>query len=69
MANVGSQINFSKQFIVICAVSFYFQYVAHYLTERNHQGVENLLLKPLATVSSTDEPIHCRKRLGGMLHF
>ena len=45
------------------------EYVAHYHTERNHQGVGNRLLEPLATVSSTDEPIHCRERLGGMLNF
>jgi hypothetical protein len=31
--------------------------------------VDNQLLKPLATVSSTDDPIHCRERLGGMLNF
>jgi transposase InsO family protein len=45
------------------------EYVAHYHTERNHQGVGNRLLKPLATVSSTNDPIHCRERLGGMLNF
>ncbi|MGB5299764.1 MAG: integrase core domain-containing protein, partial [Thiogranum sp.] len=44
-------------------------YVVHYHTERNHQGVGNRLLEPLATVSSTNEPIHCRERLGGMLNF
>ena len=45
------------------------EYVAHYHTERNHQGVGNRLLEPLATVSSTDEPIQCHERLGGMLNF
>jgi transposase InsO family protein len=44
-------------------------YVVHYHTERNHQGVGNRLLEPLATVSSANEPIHCRERLGGMLNF
>jgi hypothetical protein len=44
-------------------------YVAHYHSERNHQGVGNRLLQPLATVHSTDDPIHCRERLGGMLNF
>jgi len=44
-------------------------YVAHYHTERNHQGVGNRLLEPLATVSSIDEPIQCRERLGGMLNY
>lgn len=45
------------------------EYVAHYHSERNHQGVDNRLLEPLATVSSTDEPIQCRERLGGMLNY
>ena len=44
-------------------------YVIHYHTERNHQGVGNRLLEPLATVNSINEPIQCRERLGGMLNF
>jgi hypothetical protein len=40
-----------------------------YHIERNHQGVGNRLLKPLTAVSSIDEPIHCRERLGGMLNY
>ena len=31
--------------------------------------VDNRLLEQLATVSSLDEPINRRKRLGGMLNF
>jgi len=45
------------------------EYVVRYQTERNHQGVGNRLLEPLATVSSNDETIHCRERLGGMLNY
>ncbi len=45
------------------------EYVAHFHSERNHQGVGNRLLEPLATVSTSDEPIQCRERLGGMLNF
>ena len=45
------------------------EYVTHYHTERNHQGVGNRLLKPLAKVSLTDEPIHNRERLGGILNY
>jgi putative transposase len=45
------------------------EYVAQFHRERNHQGVGNQLLQPVATVSSTDEPIQCRERLGGMLNF
>ena len=45
------------------------EYVTHFHSERNHQGVGNRLLKPLARVGSTTDPIHCRERLGGMLNF
>ena len=45
------------------------EYVAHYQTERNHQGVGNRLLEPLSNVGSANDPIHCRERLGGMLNF
>jgi hypothetical protein len=45
------------------------EYVLHFHAERNHQGVDKQLLEPTATVSSTDDPIHCRERLGGMLNF
>jgi putative transposase len=45
------------------------EYVEHYHRERNHQGVGNRLLEPCSTVSSTDGPIQCRERLGGMLNF
>ena len=44
-------------------------YVIHYHSERNHQGVGNRLLEPLATVSLINEPIQCRERLGGMLNY
>ncbi len=45
------------------------EYVAHYHVERNHQGVGNRLLKPVDILSSTNDPVHCRERLGGMLNF
>ena len=45
------------------------EYVAHYHIERNHQGVGNRLLKPVERGSSTNDPIHCRERLGGLLNF
>ena len=40
-----------------------------YHGERNHQGVGNRLLEPPGKVGPTNNPIHCRKRLGGMLNF
>jgi putative transposase len=45
------------------------EYVEHYHGERNHQGVGNRLLEPPGKVGPTNNPIHCRKRLGGMLNF
>lgn len=45
------------------------EYVAHFHSKPNHQGLGNRLLEPLATVSSLDEPIECRERLGGMLNY
>ena len=45
------------------------EYVTHYHSERNHQGVGNRLLQPVATGSSTDELIKYRERLGGMLNY
>ena len=45
------------------------EYVAHYQTERNHQGVGNRLLESLSNVGSANDPILCRERLGGMLNF
>jgi putative transposase len=45
------------------------EYVVHYDTERNHQGVGNRLLKPLATVSPIDAPIRRHERLGGILNY
>ena len=44
-------------------------YVAHYHAERNHQGVGNRLLVPLAKAGSANDQTHCRERLGGMLNF
>jgi hypothetical protein len=44
-------------------------YVIHYHTGRNQQGVGNRLLEPLARVGSTNDPTHCRERLGGLLNY
>jgi putative transposase len=44
------------------------EYVAHYHTERNHQGLEGRLIAPLANDSGAG-PIDCRERLGGLLRF
>ena len=44
-------------------------YIAHYHTERNHQGLGNRLLDTTSAAGSPDDPIQHRERLGGMLSF
>ena len=45
------------------------EYVAHYHTERNHQGVDNRLLEPPDTSSAANEVVYRRERLGGLLNY
>ena len=45
------------------------EFDSHYRSERNHQGVGNQLIEPSAMSRSTNDPIKCRERLGGMLNF
>jgi transposase InsO family protein len=45
------------------------EFIAHYHMERNHQGVENRLLQPRATLPMKRERVQRRQRLGGMLNF
>jgi hypothetical protein len=42
--------------------------MAHYHTERNHQGLENQLLQP-DLVTEPSRPMQRRQRLGGMLNY
>jgi putative transposase len=44
------------------------EYVAHYHTERNHQGLDGRLIEPPANDSGAG-PIDCRERIGGLLRF
>ena len=44
-------------------------YVSHFHGERNHQGIGNRLLEPSAARNSTEGPIQCRERFGGILNF
>jgi putative transposase len=47
-------------------------FVAHYLTERFHQGLGGQLIRPPASASNDNAglgPIRCRSRLGGLLNF
>jgi putative transposase len=45
------------------------QYITYYHGERNHQGLENRLLKPYRTVGETHAPVNRRERLGGFLSY
>ncbi len=45
------------------------EYRLHYLSERNHQGVDNQLLEPTKGVAFSTESIRRRERLGGLLSF
>jgi putative transposase len=44
------------------------EYVAHYHTERNHQGLESQLIEPTANAVGAG-PIICHERVGGLLRF
>jgi transposase InsO family protein len=45
------------------------QYLTHYHTEHNHQGLANRLIVPEGTVSSYTDPVMRRKCLGGLLSY
>lgn len=46
------------------------EYVAHYHTERPHQGKGNVVLLPLPTQPTKRAgPLRCRERLGGLLKY
>jgi putative transposase len=45
------------------------EYVAHYHTERNHQGKSNVLSFHRVTEARREEPVQCPERLGGLLRY
>ena len=45
------------------------EFVQHYHTERNDQGVRNRLLRPLVGSRIANDPVYRRDRLGGMLNY
>jgi putative transposase len=45
------------------------EYIAHYHSERNHQGKSNVLLFPQITETRGEGPVRCRERLGGLLRY
>ncbi len=44
-------------------------YVSHYHSERNHQGLDNRLIESLPKDRLTQGPVLRRERLGGMLNY
>ena len=44
------------------------EYVFHYHQERNHQGLENMIIDP-GGVGQIKGKIECRERLGGLLRY
>lgn len=45
------------------------QYMGHYHEERNHQCLDNRLIRAEPLIAANDALIHCRLRLGGMLNY
>ena len=45
------------------------EFLAHYHSERNHQGLENKLIEPGAVASEATGAVECRERLGGLLNY
>jgi putative transposase len=46
------------------------EHIAHHHTERPHQGKDNVILWPSVQAEpSSDWPIECRERLGGLLKY
>lgn len=44
-------------------------YEAHFLEERNHQGIDNVLIAPIVPIGHRDGRVIRRQRLGGLLSF
>jgi hypothetical protein len=45
------------------------QFVEHYNTERNHQGLDNTIIDPVDDLGKISGDIVCRERLGGLLKY
>lgn len=45
------------------------EFLAHYHTERNHQGLDNQLIAPGVEAGAVVGKIACRERLGGLLRY
>lgn len=45
------------------------EFLQHYHSERNHQGLANQLIQPGEEVGQSQGEIECRDRLGGVLRY
>ena len=45
------------------------EFLVHYHTERNHQGMDNRILEPGGEVGRTSGDVERRERLGGLLSY
>jgi putative transposase len=45
------------------------EFIAHYHSERNHQGKANALLFPAPAPATYGRSVRCRERLGGLLRY
>ena len=45
------------------------EFMLHYHGERNHQGLDNVIIEPEAHIGETDGEVQCRDRLGGLLRY
>jgi putative transposase len=45
------------------------EYLVHYHGERNHQGLDNVLLQGAPAPANENGRVHRRERLGGLLNY
>ena len=45
------------------------EFMAHYHSERNHQGLDNVLICPEPEHAGAQGAVHRRERLGGLLNY
>ena len=45
------------------------EFMAHYHSERNHQGLDNALICPEPEHAGGEGEVHRRERLGGLLNY
>lgn len=45
------------------------EFIGHYNSERNHQGLANKIIRPEFPAFPVEGEVCCRKRLGGLLRY